>query len=748
MSVKFSFTGAKRVLLFICTVIAVLSLLSIFYLEREYGGLGVIDVSRVILDSDGKILSAYLSPRDEWCIPVSLDKMGRWTPKIAVEIEDKRFYRHGGVDFIALGRAAFDNLRSGRVVSGASTITAQLIRISDANPRTFRTKLIEFWGAMRVESEMSKDEILELYLNLAPFGGNIRGIEAASRAYFNKSASELSLGESTLLISLVRAPSRLRPDRYPERARSARDYRLKYLFDRMIISRENMESSEKEAVRGGRFNFPRNASMAAMHILKNSGEERLIISSINSRSQFLLEQTFKSALAGLPTAITVSGVIVDNETASVLAYVGNARHGESHPGSQVDCGASPRSPGSTLKPFVYTRAFERGLLTPGSLLADTPLSFRGTAPRNYDQLYRGPVNARGALSLSLNTPAVRVLRMIGYPDALNTYARLGFTHIDNSSTHYADSLVLGGCEVTLLELAAAYSALARGGIYKALNWTNDDKSGTKKIFSTEASWITTNILQDERRLIPLYQQLFKDNNQTIAFKTGTSHGLRDAWCAGYSRRLTIILWFGIPDGSPSDHLVGLNIAAPTMLRIFRDLWNSEENIKATIPQGVFIRKVCALSGAPPGRYCRSVVNDYAIRDISSLKICEIHKIKDGAVVVEMPEELSRWAQLRGRVEEQNIGVKIIRPVRGGRFVAHAKSNEARLFFSAEGASPFYWYIDGKFAGVDSSGDGIFFNILKGPHRASVLSATQSDSVNFDVITSLREESESGVNILN
>ncbi|MDR3321195.1 MAG: penicillin-binding protein 1C [Synergistaceae bacterium] len=748
MPVKFSFIGISRALLFISAVIAALSFYSIFYLEREYGGLGIIEPSKVILDSDGKILNVYLSPRDEWCIPVSLEKMGRWTPKIAVEIEDKRFYSHGGVDFIALGRALFDNIRFGKVVSGASTITAQLIRISNARPRTLRTKLLEFWGAMRIESEMNKNEILELYLNLAPFGGNIRGIEAASRAYFNKSASELSLGESTLLISLVRGPSRLRPDRYPERARNYRDYRLEYLFDRMIISRESMEIAKKETVSGGRFNFPRNASMAAMHILNNSNEDNPISSYIDSRKQSLLEQTLISALAGLPGRITASGIIIDNENASVLAYVGNARHGERLSGAQVDCGAAPRSPGSTLKPFVYVRAFEQGYLTPGSLLADTPLSFRGNAPRNYDQLYRGPVSARSALSLSLNTPAVRVLRMIGYPGALDIYARLGFRHIDKRSSHYADSLVLGGCETTLLELASAYSTLARGGIYNALNWTSGNKSGAKKIFSPEASWIITNILQDERRLIPLYQQLFKDNSHAIAFKTGTSHGLRDAWCAGYSRRLTIVIWFGIPDGSPDDHLVGLDVAAPPMLKVFRELWNPVENTNPPAPQGIFIRKVCALSGAQPNRYCGVLVNDYAIKDISSLKICAIHKFKDDRVMLEMPEELSRWTQLKERVNIQNDGVKIVRPVRGGRFVANGDNGDVRLFFSAEGNPPYYWYIDGAYAGVDTIGDGIFFDLLKGSHRVSVLSGSNSDFMNFAVIDASRTESEPEANILN
>ncbi|MDR3255055.1 MAG: penicillin-binding protein 1C [Synergistaceae bacterium] len=740
------FYRAKRALTFTVAVIAALSLFFILYIDREYGDFTPPDVSRIVLDSDGRVLAGRLSLKDEWCIPVSLDKMGRWISAVAIEIEDKRFYSHRGVDFIALFRAVFDNLRSMRVVSGASTITSQLIRISNARPRTFRTKLIEFWGAARIESQKQKNEILELYLNFAPFGGNIRGVEAASRAYFKKSASDLSLGESTLLISLLRAPSRLRPDRYPERAKKERDYRLLYLFERGAISRENMEAAQKEPVSAQRYSFPRNANMAAKHILENAQFEMTIKSTINSHYQSVLETALKAGLVGLPERITSSGIVVNND-GDVLAYVGNARHGEDVNGSWVDCGSAPRSPGSTLKPFVYTRAFERGFLTPASLLADTPLSFRGSAPRNFDREHRGPVSARSALSLSLNTPAVRVLRMIGYPDALEMYGRLQFKYIDKSSSHYADSLILGGCEATVIELAAAYSTLARGGSFNALKWTSGDVPERTKIFSEEAAWITTNILQDERRLIPLYQQLFREKNQLISFKTGTSHGLRDAWCAGYSKRLTAVVWFGIPDGSGESHLVGLDIAAPVMLNVFKELWGEDGNAISKTPEGIFTRKVCALSGAPAGKYCRVIVNDYAIKDISPFSICGLHKFVDGKIIVQLPDELSAWEQFRNRVERIGDGVRITRPTKGAQVLSR-RGEVVRIFFSAEGRPPYYWYMDGKFAGVDEKGDGVFFNVSAGRHRASVLSGERNDSAVFEVLRSDRLTLDEPENILN
>ncbi|MDR1019783.1 MAG: penicillin-binding protein 1C [Synergistaceae bacterium] len=746
-----SFRAIRFTALAASAIILALALFCLAYLEPNgiyQNNIENFAISTSVLDRDGRILSVYLSDNDEWCLPISLDKMGRWIAKAAVAVEDKRFYDHKGIDFLAIMRASYDNLRTGKIVSGASTITTQLIRISHPRPRTFMTKLIEFWTAIRIESRLNKGEILEMYLNRAPFGGNIRGVEAASMAYFNKNANALSLAESSLLISLVKSPSARRPDRYPEKARSVRDGVLKYLFTKNYISEENLKFALTEPVAAFRYPMPRKSAMASKHVLRNSNGIGVIKSTISSRYQQALENNLERAIFNLRTGITAAGVIVHNESGEILAYVGNARHGLSLPAAQVDCGDAPRSPGSALKPFVYARAFERGIITPASLLADTPISFSGNAPRNFDMTHRGAVSARTALAQSLNTPAVRVLRKLGYSDVRSLFGELGFSHVDKESGYYTDSLVLGGCEVSVLQLAAAYRGLAEGGIISNLKWTKEEGETRRKIFSSEASWLTGDILQDTRRLMPLYQQIVRDSNQKIAFKTGTSHGFRDAWVAGFSNAHTAVIWIGAPDGTPDARLVGLDLAAPIMLSVFNDIRDAGDGRIKVPPSAIFRRKVCALSGSPAGKYCPSIIYDYAIKDVSDVSLCDIHKAVDGHLITVLPKELDVWFQGRGRSDVPSSGVKITRPFKDRKILMQDTSEvSARVFLSAEGPLPHYWYLDGKFIASDTTGKGLFFEVLPGQHTIAVLSATENDAMEFEVITANADGIESDVKLL-
>ncbi|MDR0616039.1 MAG: penicillin-binding protein 1C [Synergistaceae bacterium] len=728
-----------------------LAFFCLFYLETQSvdsNSIKKFDVSHSVLDSNGKIMSAYLSARDEWCIPVSLDKMGRWTEAVAIAAEDKRFYNHHGVDLLAVTRATFDNIKAGRIVSGASTITTQLIRISHPRPRTFVVKLIEFWAALRLETKFSKRDILEMYLNRAPFGGNIRGVEAASMAYFNKSANALSLSESALLISLVKSPSTRRPDRYAQKAKTSRDALLSYLLSRNVISQENMKFAIAEPVAQYRFNMPRRNAMASKHALENSSGSDVIRSTINAKYQQILRENLERALSPLPNKITAAGVIVHNESAQILAYIGNARHGQALPTAQVDCGDAPRSPGSTLKPFVYARAFETGLLTPASLLSDTPISFSGNAPRNYDMTHRGAVSARTALSLSLNTPSVRVLRKLGYSKIRSLFNELGFSYIDKESSHYTDSLVLGGCEVTLLQLAASYRALAGSGKFTPLKWTKDGSLKAREVFSVEAAWLTANILQDEKRLTPLYQQIFKETNRIIAFKTGTSHGLRDAWSAGFSNSFTVVVWFGAPDGTPDGRLVGLELAAPAMLHILKEISSERDGIEAPRPAGIYARKVCSLSGAPAGKYCPQTIMDFAIKDVSDVSLCDIHKFSGGRIVTQLPKELDVWMQTRGRSDIPSSGIKITRPFQNRKIIMHDNDKgTAKVLFAAEGRLPHYWYLDGKFLSADTTGGGLLADVPAGRHKVSVLSGSESDDRQFEIISADVTATKDGLKVL-
>ncbi|MDR3166204.1 MAG: penicillin-binding protein 1C [Synergistaceae bacterium] len=728
--------NAKKLLLSIAIIQIFSSSLFLFFIDRPslFSSLDVRDYvcSQTVLDRDGNILNVSLSESDEWCIPVSPDQTGRWTKDVVVSLEDKRFFSHSGVDAIAIARAMISNVRAGRIVSGASTITAQLVRIAIPRKRTFYNKILEFWAAYRLEGQLSKEEILELYLNRAPFGGNIRGIEAACRIYFNKSARFLSLGESAALISLLSSPSRLRPDRFPEAAMQRRAKNLSLLLERKIITSEDYLLGMAEALPGKRFDMEKRAVMASAHVKTNGGRSVFLRSTLDSNLQAMLEKNISAVLDEYSQDITAAGIIVENAAGEVRAYVGNGRFGKGTPASEVDCGSALRSPGSLLKPFIYALAFERGILTPGSLLADTPIAFKGSAPRNFDLSYRGPVSARAALVNSLNTPAVRVLRMVGYSGAETLLKELGFEHIDREPRYYADSLVLGGCDVSMLEIAAAYRALAQGGKYMPLKWTQGVRS-EKQALSPEVSFLVSNILQDTRRLVPIYREIFRTDNINAAFKTGTSYGYRDAWTAGYTGKYTIVTWVGSPEGKGNSSLVGIQAAAPLMLRIARTLGDDGGDFPIRPPR-VYLRSVCSLSGDSPTANCPQTIFEYAIKGSTKITLCALHVKIDGKVVTAWPSTLQGWMHAREEVIPASKTVKIIRPLDGHTIILKKGEDEERVFFGAEGDTPLYWYLDGAFIGACERGEGIFANVKSGPHTAAVLSGNTSDTIHFEVRT--------------
>jgi penicillin-binding protein 1C len=438
-------------------------------------------------------------------------------------------------------------------------------------------------------------------------------------------------------------------------------------------------------------------------------------------------------LENYPAGITAAGIIVENATGAVRAYVGNARHGTSLLDAQVDCGASPRSPGSTLKPFIYGAAFENGILTPASLLADTPLSFRGSAPRNFDMSYRGPVTARNALAGSLNAPAVRVLRMVGYSNAKAVLNRFGFDLISEDPLHYTDSLILGGCEVNLLQLAAAYRTLASEGSYMKLRWNENLPELSKQVISPEAAYIVTNILQDQKRLIPIYQEIFQEKKMFVAFKTGTSYGYRDAWSLGYTKNYTVGIWVGSPPGIGNSNIVGMQAATPIMLKITMEIWNDTET-SFLRPPGIYVRNVCALSGELPTKNCHQTVRDLAIKNVRKPILCRLHRELDGRPYIVWPPEFSNWLLYYQNTFTLRNKVKIIRPVAGHTVIMKNNDKPERIFLSAEGDAPHYWYLDGKFIAVSGDGKGIFTDVTNGRHRASVLSGESSDTVSFEVKT--------------
>jgi penicillin-binding protein 1C len=670
-------------------------------------------VSPVVLDDEGRIIYSLLAKDGQWSWPVSLKDMGPWLPKIAVAAEDGRFYSHFGIDPLALLRAIGQNILAGKIVSGASTISAQTIRLLNPAPRGYGRKALEFVQAVKLERRLSKDEILEIYLNLAPFGGNVRGVGAASYAYFNKKPADLSLAESAALIAVLRGPAIYRLDRFPEKAKKRRDLILARLKKKGAIAPADLARALTEPLTAARFPMPREAPNFSAKALKNSPREwtfgaldyKGLKTTLNSALQRALLARLTQALAPFPSQITGAGAIVDSQTGAILAYVGNAR--PKGPAGQVDCAAALRSPGSALKPFVYLAAMEKGLIGPATLLADTPLGLDGRAPRNFDRLYRGPVSAQKALANSLNAPAARVARLLGAKEAKAAIARAGFSLIPGRG--YGDSLVLGGVEVSLIQLAYAYAALGRGGGELAKSLDNPLNDAGRAEFTPAGAFLVNQALTDNRRLP------YGSGGEGFAFKSGTSHGYRDAWLAIYDPGHAAVLWLGDPKGRGFQGLSGLSSLGPAAALLAGDIGRGPS--WPNPPEEVESYLACPLSGEPVGVFCPKGVTAYRLKAGAKTRPCGIHARRNGETVTVWPRELAGFmaspTALRGPTPT------IVFPARGA--VIKAEANEARLPLRSEGTyGPTHWFLDGEFFAVAGPGRAPLLSVAPGRHRVSLV----------------------------
>ena len=658
--------------------------------------------SPALYDTNGRLFNVRLSPDSEWLIPVGLDEMGKWLPLVAVNAEDGRFFRHVGIDSLALLRAALQDISRARVVSGASTITTQLIRLAvserEGRKRSMSTKIREFIMALKLERKLSKSKILECYLNLAPFGGNIRGVQAASLIYFGKTASQISPGEACLLIGMLKGPSLYRPDNNPKNAIIRRNQIISLMERKGVFDKNTARRARLEELPGRKFPVPSRAWHYSEMLLSISGTAGRLDTALDIEIQTKLEAILKLSLMDLPQDVTISAGIVQNSTASLIAWVGNARFSFSN--DWVDCGRSPRSPGSTLKPFAYLTAVDAGILTASTLLADTSSAFSGRAPRNFDLAYRGAVTARTALHESLNAPAVRVLRMTGSNSVLSTLRAAGFRHLAQTAEYYGDSLILGGCDVTLLEELEAYTSLASLGIHRPLRLLKDSTQLPERIASPEACWIISDILRYDRELLPPDLQ--------VSLKTGTSYGLRDAWACAWTPDFTVCIWAGKPDASSWEGLTGARTAAPIAAKIIRAV--TKKPAKYQRPDGLIARQVCSVSGKPPLALCPSTKLEWAIDGVTQTFPCDIHTVKNNKTVKSMPEGFS---------PESGRKLSIASPIPGASYFNAPLNNNRKIPLKAEGTpGAIFWYVDGKYAGKTMGGQTLFHEIPDGEHFVS------------------------------
>lgn len=561
-------TWAKRSCLIVCVsgVLFAGALIvawhrSPFPLER----LGQWGESSVIRDSEGGFLLASVGPDDQWRLPVRLDDMSPWLVKATIAVEDERFPDHRGVDPIAVCRAVRDNLSRGRRVSGASTLTMQICRMMDDRERTYAAKAIEMFRALQLERLRNKDEIVEIYLNTAPYGGNVRGVEAAAHRYFGRSARALSLGEAALIAGLPQSPERYRPDRALNRALVRRSAVLRRMAELGFISEETRKTVELQPVRlfrGTGRAIGRHAAALALQRRPGGGATTLA-----PEIQFEVERLARLHGTTLPKGTQIAVVVIDISTGNLSACQGSADFDDSFVG-QVNGALAWRSPGSVLKPFVYAAAFEARRLSPESIVHDVPIDRAGWAPRNFDREFRGGVTVAEALRASLNIPAIHVAETMGVSRCAGYMESAGVTRRGNAVEWAGAGLVVGAAEARLLDVVNAYATLGRGGIYRSVRLFGDESNEPRRVISGNVCLTIDAILSSKARIPAGRAGRSSDPSSWFTWKTGTSSGRRDAWAVGHNRRFAIGVWMGRFHGAGRPEYVGAEVAEPLLAQLF------------------------------------------------------------------------------------------------------------------------------------------------------------------------------------
>lgn len=519
--------------------------------------------SQIVVDRHGAPLRAFADPQGIWRYPLELADISPLYLEALINYEDKYYYQHFGVNPLSVIRALGQRIKHGSFVSGASTITMQVARIMKPHRKSLTGKALQMFRALQLEWHYSKEEILTFYVNYAPFGGNIEGVQAASHVYFNKQASQLTHAEAALLAVLPQAPSRYRPDKHPKRARQARNKLLKRLKHNQIWSETIVKESQQEPVIANRNPTPMIAPLLARKLRKENPNQRIIQTSIDIQIQNEMEWLLKDYISSKPANTSAAILIIENASMTPLVYIGSANLSDEKRSGHVDMIQAIRSPGSTLKPFIYGLAIDQGMIHSESLLLNVPMSFNGYRPKNFSDHFTGPVSVSNALIHSLNMPAVQVLNHI---QPQNFYIKLKNAGLDIYLPEHAQpnlSLALGGGGTTLEQLTGLFSSLGNQGISGQIRYNHEQPLFTYPILSPGSAWIIQKTLTQAPDTKSIYSRKANRYN-SIAYKTGTSYGSRDAWVLASNPKITIGIWVGQPDGSFSPDQTGRNTAVPLL----------------------------------------------------------------------------------------------------------------------------------------------------------------------------------------
>jgi penicillin-binding protein 1C len=586
--------------------------------------------------------------RGEW---MTYEKISPWLIKATIAIEDKRFRYHPGVDVCALFRAVLQNIRAREFRSGASTITQQVIRNVYHHPRTIPSKILEAWYAFRLEHMMTKNEILEQYLNRAPYGNQLFGVETASRTYFNKPANDISLAEAAFLAALPNAPSSLNPYGKLETTMMRQRIVLRRMFDHHDITRDEYDRAVEQPVRvlpvDVAFRAPHAVEMISRHYSRYPDAVK-IQSTLDAPLQQEIQFLVRNHLERLKkkNVLNAAVVVLENKTGAVRVLLGSANYFDAATQGQINGALALRQPGSAMKPFTYATAFQMGL-TPATLLADVPTNIPDNhgdyVPENYDKKFHGPVRARTALGCSYNVPAVRVLRSIGKETLMQTLHSVGFTSLTHPSEYYGLGLTLGNAEVSLLELTNAYRALANDGEWTPMSLiqsikTYEDKpielppmdieQGTPlRVFDEPAVFMLTDVLMDPNARRPAFGSALQ-LPFPCAVKTGTTKDYKDNWTIGYTTEYTVGVWVGNFDGTPMRGVSGVSGAGQVFVDVMTFLYSRRPDLSPppfTVPGGIIQKRICSRSGLLPTGNCRKSILEWFYTSALPREYCTVHR---------------------------------------------------------------------------------------------------------------------------
>ncbi|MBN9386078.1 MAG: penicillin-binding protein 1C [Chitinophagaceae bacterium] len=585
-----------------------------------------IEYSIIIEDNQGEVVNAFLTRDQQWRMKTELGEISPLLRKTIVEKEDKYFYYHPGVNLLAMSRAFFMNILHMRRTSGASTITMQVARSLEPKRRTYWNKVREMFRALQLEWKYSKDEILQLYLNKVPYGGNIEGVKSAAILYFKKNPDHLSLAEITALSIIPNRPSSLVIGKNNDKIIEERNKWLKRWAQEKVFTEKEIADALDEPLTATRGIVPHFIPHLAWKLKKQGGSE-VFHTTIELNTQRKIEKLVKdySRILSFQHIRNAAVIVLDNQTHRVISYVGSADFKDTTDGGQVNGAAAIRQPGSTLKPLLYGLCIDEGLLTPKMMITDVAVNYEGYAPENYDRKFNGYVTMEYALEHSLNIPAVKSLKALGIDKLIQKLGFCDFQQIKKDQKKLGLSMILGGCGATLEEMTGLYSIFSNEGKYVPpvyLIDTNLKSPSRKSILSPEATFMINETLSKVNR--PDFPLNWESTTHLpkIAWKTGTSYGRRDAWSIGYNRRFTVGIWAGNFSGAGVPELSGANTATPLLFQVFNTIDYDDDLPWFSKPDGCEVHTVCSETGLPPTDHCTNLVTDYFIPLISPSRKCD------------------------------------------------------------------------------------------------------------------------------